>query len=856
MLKENKTLINTLRNYLWAKENPTKSLYVHLLETATVSSVLLSKSVFVPLTDVLVKNSNLTKNEVVSLVSYIAGVHDIGKIHPAFISRTENPVLLKFLQEHNLVRTVDQFRHERYGKALLTQLWKDKNRFDEDSDDIAMALSDVVYQHHQGKTGTERFLGKDKVWFPLQEELERFMFQRYPFPRKIECKNIDVFCTLILGILIASDWISSGSYFTYTAYKNLSYDAVVKNAEKITMRFLSDNNLLYSKPLNKISDFSSMWQFIPKESMRPLQETANRLFSQNKEEMPLGVIVEAPMGEGKTEAGLYIASQLAKYWNKDGFYLALPTAATSNQMYSRMNDMFSSLNIDNKPKLMHSASWIMDTEEENKMALSDDSNTSAVLWTAPLRRGMISQYAVGTIDQVMMSVMRVKYGVLRLAGLVNKVLIIDEIHSYDAYMNSIITILLHWCKAMSIPVVMLSATLPIEKKKEFATVFYPSSNAFIKGLYPSYTLLYPSKKAEQISVKSSYRSLTFAIDYRQCLNNMSELTELVEDYFEKNDGCVCIMRNTVKSAQETYLALKHNSQDVPVLLFHAQFEAIRRKELEELCIQMFGKDTKKRPKRFILIATQVVEQSLDIDFDYIITDICPIDLLLQRIGREYRHETTPRPNNDLPKVTVLIPKHGESYYSVEYVYARILLDRTLKVIKKLKTIQIPQDIPLLVEKVYDSDTVNFNDADKWYRFMLDENAKALESRLQTFQRPDPYSFMFSRHQDAFSEDESGGLPVCTRLGKPNTHLIFADKDLYKETKEAFTNRNIAKEFMLHSVAVNQYKVRYLDDENLKDVVKGEKILTGYYILCVNEKKEWCGKKHMITMDNELGLLLK
>ncbi|MBQ3590315.1 MAG: DEAD/DEAH box helicase, partial [Clostridia bacterium] len=208
-----------------------------------------------------------------------------------------------------------------------------------------------------------------------------------------------------------------------------------------------------------------IWSWMKPESLRPVQSVLDTYLS-SKNEMPVLMILEAPMGEGKTEAGIYAALQMAEYWTKNGLYIGLPTAATSNQMHNRVNSLLETHHI-GAARLLHSMAWLEETDDTSVK----DADNEYSDWLKPSKRALLSPWAVGTVDQVLMSVLRVKYGVLRLLGLFGKVLVLDEIHAYDAYMSSIIKRLLEWCKVLKIPVVMLSATLPEEKRAELLAVY-------------------------------------------------------------------------------------------------------------------------------------------------------------------------------------------------------------------------------------------------------------------------------------------------------------------------------------------------------------------------------------------------
>jgi CRISPR-associated endonuclease/helicase Cas3 len=186
--------------------------------------------------------------------------------------------------------------------------------------------------------------------------------------------------------------------------------------------------------------------------------------------------------------------------------------------------------------------------------------------------------------------------------------------------------------------------------------------------------------------------------------------------------------NTVGQAQKVYSALE-KCFDGDLLLFHAQFPAFRRQEIEEECIRKFGKDKSLRPQRAILVATQVVEQSLDVDFDSMMTAVAPIDLVLQRMGRIFRHEDTLRPTQmHSPRQFVMVPK-GEDFGADAYVYPEVLLRQTVRVLSNHSQVRIPEDLATMVAEGYDQESVPSEGRLQWMEHIIGEQVKAEQSKM-------------------------------------------------------------------------------------------------------------------------------
>lgn len=789
------------QNHLfWAKSDPYKSLSAHMIETGAVAQTLMTEGCFSPLSAELEYYTDLPVEEVVALSGYLAAIHDIGKLHPAFIGSGAVPEAAEYLQKHGLEVKVNDFRHEKYGALCVYRIWKEKKRF---PPDVAFFLRSVIRLHHQGKCGSDGKLDDDKryIWEKLQNNLEERIWKLFQPPNDFLISHIDAVCTLLLAVVLASDWIASSDAFSFL--QELDNDTqVLSQAKQVTKNFLWRNEMLSVQP-PRIKKFTDLWPDIPQSGMRPLQCEIEKIF-QNADEKPLAIILEAPMGEGKTEAAMYAASQLAPKWGKEGFYIGLPTMATSNQMFRRMNRMLDRQNFTGA-KLMHAMAWLMDTEPPyNSIGECEE---QAQKWTAPLRKGLIAPFAVGTVDQAMMAALPVKYGALRIAGLTEKVLIIDECHAYDSYMSGILVSLLKWCRALHIPAILLSATLPYEKKAEFMDAYHAQLNQNGKEAYPCITLIYENGTARQVPVNGSYQHSVVKLETLPILSQIKGIAHLAAERLEQNGGCLCVLLNTVKEAQEVWEEIHALLPNEKVILFHARFNAGRRKELEDECDCLFGPDKSQRPKRAILVATEVVEQSLDLDFDTMITAICPIDFLFQRLGRMWRHKSTPRPAAiKEPKLTVLFPDKND-YGPSAYVYADIILERTQDVLKGRSELKIPQDIPVLVEEVYRDGNILSEQMKKWYENRI-ENEVKLNAAKALAPGPDPDNFAFEAEDPFFSDEDTSNIAARTRLSEPSVRLALLPRTLFQKAKAESRNisRNTAKRVLYYSFTVPENQV--------------------------------------------------
>lgn len=854
----------TLKN-MWAKTDPFQSIVTHsILAGITAQTIwdrMLPPGVQIQLAQLL----SCQQTQVRAWLGYLVSLHDLGKVEENF--QYQWPEMKQRMDEAGLKPAffTGIVRHEKSTEAFLrNHIWPNTK----ETKRMLRFYAGILEAHHQGKVGDVGSI-KKSFWNALQAELEQEM-RRYflqeevvAFPQ-IEKHDEGPGGVLLLGITVLSDWIASGDLFADAEEWFAPESAKDKAIEKI-ISFLEKSGLCGERA-DFGTCFSEVWPNIPRAGLRGLQEEVERLFDETKERISV-VLIEAPMGEGKTEAGIYAALQMARQWKKSGFYVGLPTAATSNQMVERMRVLLSIHHLDDSVRLLHSMAWL---EEETmpEVQFNTEEEQYAAGWLLPVRRGLLSPYAVGTVDQAMMAVLMVKYGVLRLLGLAEKTLVIDELHSYDVYMSELLQRLLEWCKALEIPVVMLSATLPPEKKDR---MLFPYVTASIQQEYPAITAVTESGRVLVRKIRRTEKHQVASVSLCPILQDSERIAQQAAGYVQEG-GCLCVLLNTVDQAQEVYQLLKKQEFDGEMLLFHARFPAERRHEIEQQCIRWFGKDKKHRPKKAILVATQVVEQSLDVDFDVMFTSVAPIDLLLQRMGRVFRHEDTPRPPQCVaPALFVMVPEEAGAYGVDEYVYPACLLAQSIHLLQNRDRIRIPEELPQLVAEGYDPAAAPPEELEHWVDHLMEDQVMAGASTQYLIRSPEKgFSPIKAPESIQFDDlEQSSYLSAKTRLGEPSKRVVLLEEKAFRRLEEkakregglrVLETLSKEEEKMLLKQSVSVREKRISRKTSQERVLYGRKRLEGLEIFSAeidgSGNLYYNDLKEKLELDRELGILFR
>ena len=445
---------------------------------------------------------------------------------------------------------------------------------------------------------------------------------------------------------------------------------------------------------------------------RPLQTAADDLLQ--SADAPVLLIVEAPMGEGKTELALLAHLRLQARLGHRGLYLALPTQATGNAMFDRSLVFLRAFGAGQRLdlQLAHGGALLDDRliELRGIHGETGDSVRSSA-WFSQRKRPLLSPYGVGTIDQALFATLNVKHHFVRLWGLSNRVVVLDEVHAYDTYTGGLIEALLRWLKALGCSVVLMSATLPRRKRDALLQSWGASAAAAPELPYPRLLMVCGDQVLGQTCASRQQAPIALA-----ALGEDLEGVAALAARLLAQGGCGAVVVNTVDRAQKLYLALRALvAQPQQLMLFHARFPADERSAHEQAVLAVFGKQAA-RPSHALLVATQVVEQSLDIDFDFLISDLAPVDLLLQRAGRLHRHERQRPPAHQQARLTVAgllperLPELKQTAWGV--IYDPYILCRTWAFASRESEWRLPQDIDRLVQTVYGDDELPQNlDAD-------------------------------------------------------------------------------------------------------------------------------------------------
>jgi CRISPR-associated endonuclease/helicase Cas3 len=503
------------------------------------------------------------------------------------------------------------------------------------------------------------------------------------------------------------------------------------------------------------------------------------------------------MGLGKTEAAFTAAATLAKQLGHRGVYVALPTQATSNQMYNRLESFVGEVTPAHAEgvRLLHSrASLHAGPTQPRGVAADGDSATDAAAaeWFTARKRGILAQLGAGTIDQGLFGVLQTRHFFVRLFGLAGKVVVLDEVHAYDTYTSGLVEHLVRWLGRLNCSVILLSATLPKLKRDVLVEAYAGRSIDNESGSYPRITA--SSAAGSEVRPIHGGRGKAIAVEHVEAESRdwLDSLINAVAD-----GGCAACVCNTVQNAQELYQALSEQVDgDTGLMLLHARFPQAQRKRIEDRVVDLFGKrgwSENRRPRRAILVGTQIIEQSLDLDFDLMISEFCPADLLLQRAGRMHRHDRidgqpTVRPAGlETPRLWLQLPNTVEGippdFGVSECIYERYVLLRSwLSLIDSGRDVlHLPEDIETLVEEVYGRQSLVVPD-EGWER-TLTEAREAMEQRGRTdelnveartvFDPEEPAGLLGSHNRQLpDSEELASQISLAlTRKTRPSVQLI-------------------------------------------------------------------------------------
>lgn len=676
--------------------------------------------------------------------AFLAGLHDLGKASPAFqlqVEKTRAKVKQRLRDNGLTVSSIRTSKFTPHGvitaatlPSILTAAFGMGSR-------IANRIGTVIGGHHgvfptsseiQGVSFTARGnQGWDRHRRAMVDQLAAVL----DVPSDRLPDRIDNATAMTLaGFVSVSDWVGSNTdFFPYTA--PTSTEAYACCAEKGAGKALDALGFLMRPGPREVRGFTDLFPGIPKPN--DLQHSIESLTGDLTE--PGLVIIEAPMGEGKTEAAIYLADNWAASEGQEGHYFALPTQATSNQMFGRVRDFLHDRYADSlvQLQLLHghaSLSSEFEALRENHDRIfaprysgvesdSDHLEVVASEWFTYRKRGLLSPFGVGTIDQALLAILQAKHMFVRLFGLSHKTVIIDEVHAYDAYMTVLLERLLEWLAALGSSVVLLSATLPRTRRNALLAAYLrglgaQSNETRSDTAYPRISWvsgnLGPSSRTVSVSPRGTKEISVEWTDGSLPAQDQSSfpLGERLRDALAQG-GCAAVICNTVRRAQEVYRALKpyfpgtDENGDPMLDLLHAQYVFQARDEREKRSLARFGKlgASTYRPHKAVLVATQVIEQSLDLDFDVMVSDMAPADLLLQRVGRLHRHERLRPYALERPQMLVCQPEMAGDVPRFDpgttAVYDSHILLRSWLTLKDRATVRVPSDVESIVADVYD-----------------------------------------------------------------------------------------------------------------------------------------------------------
>jgi CRISPR-associated endonuclease/helicase Cas3 len=807
---------------LWAKSGtPYHPLLAHMLDTAAVAWAILrrepSRTLYL-----YAQDWSLSEEEALSWASFLVGLHDLGKASPIFQlaweegARRVRGAGLEWdedLKAHWVAHGVftDLFLRRLLGERGLSKV-------------VAGDLATALGAHHgfpataeEKKQGRLHLRLEAGPWWEVRawllDVLARTLGVVYP---KMENARPEAILR-VMALASFADWVASDpALFPYgrdpltPTYWPEALELAQKGLDRLGWR-------PYRPPEAK--GFQELFPYIPRPN--PLQEAVPALL-QGVEE-PVLLLVEAPMGMGKTEAALYAHHLLQRALNHRGLYVALPTQATGNGLFPRVRAFLERASAGAVELQLQHGSALLNPEygallekiHPERVGEGEEEGVVASAWFSARKRAMLSPHGVGTLDQALLGVLRVKHHFIRLWGLMNRVVVLDEVHAYDVYTSGLLEALLRWLRALGSSAIVMTATLPPSRRKALLSAWGAKEVAAF-GSYPRVALL--GAGGLRVEALPPARRVEVALERVPV-----EEEALAARLLASLPGALGAVVNTVDRAQRLYQALgqgrpltleglverlgsggqgpwqevleakaekahwvvgKELQDGTLVLLLHARFPAEERALRESVALALFGKRGP-RPERAILVATQVAEQSLDLDFDLLYTDLAPVDLVFQRAGRLHRHERGRPEAHAHPRLLLGVPEglaFGEPLYWSR-VYEDFILLATGKALEGRATLRIPEDLEALLEAVYEAGPEGFPEP---LRKRAEEGFRRLEERRKK-EEETARNLSLSQLEKLLALGDSAGMAaelgleddeekpetqrLLTRLGDPSVAVV-------------------------------------------------------------------------------------
>lgn len=510
---------------------------------------------------------------------------------------------------------------------------------------------------------------------------------------------------LLAGFCSVADWLGSNTdYFPYVGSLPNPDDYLASRSDRAQAVLRAAGLLSRPTPLG------GMAALFPERQPRQVQSLVDRI------PRAAGLtLIEAPTGSGKTEAALSYAAHLLATNCADSIVFALPTQATANAMLDRLKSVATRLfpECDVNVLIAHGKSQYNPTFIDLRAAARPatvqrdaDALVQCAEWLAQSRkRAFLGQIGVCTIDQVLLSVLPVRHAFVRTLGIGRSVLIVDEVHAYDSYMYGLLEEVLRRQKTAGGAAVLLSATLPYVQRRRLARAWGLKEELDASAPYPLVTHIDADGKRSFFQPDDAHRpeSRSIGVELRLEPEGFPGADTCAQILAAARAGArVAVICNLVDHAQRLARLLRDITVDVPIDLFHARYQFCDRQARELLVQERYGPNASRKCGR-VLVATQVVEQSLDLDFDWMVTQLCPVDLLFQRLGRLHRHERSRPSGFERAMVSVLVPQELD-FGRHKHIYGNVrVMWRTKQMIMNNAQIEFPAAYRDWIERVYAED---------------------------------------------------------------------------------------------------------------------------------------------------------